>query len=217
MTPNPLPGACRASVQAAEGIYTYTGLLAVAEALAPSARRESPHRALRRRGRRRRAGSLRRTDHRPGPRIQNTTISVVALGKESDSDAIFLKDVAARGGGEIYFSGRPRRASALVCARHDAPRLVPPSSTSRPPRAWKPVCFRLPRFPPGPWLNLPGYNLCYPAPGRRARHCHARRIRRAGRRHDASWPGPHRRVYSANRRAPLASPKAIGQKRQRSW
>lgn len=34
------------------------------------------------------------------------TVSVIGLGTEQDCDAIFLKDVAARGGGEIYFSNR---------------------------------------------------------------------------------------------------------------
>ncbi|MEG2076207.1 MAG: vWA domain-containing protein, partial [Victivallaceae bacterium] len=34
------------------------------------------------------------------------TVSVVGLGTEQDCDAVFLKDVAARGGGNIYFSNR---------------------------------------------------------------------------------------------------------------
>ncbi len=41
------------------------------------------------------------------------TVSVIALGTESDSDAEFLKDVAHRGGGEIYFTESPEQLPQL--------------------------------------------------------------------------------------------------------
>lgn len=39
--------------------------------------------------------------------LEGATVSVIALGTESDSDAGFLKDVAARGKGRIFFTDRP--------------------------------------------------------------------------------------------------------------
>ncbi len=38
---------------------------------------------------------------------KKVTVSVIGLGKETDSDAAFLKDVAARGGGRVFFSAEP--------------------------------------------------------------------------------------------------------------
>lgn len=40
-------------------------------------------------------------------RKANITVSVIGLGSEHDSDAEFLKDIAKRGGGEIYFTTDP--------------------------------------------------------------------------------------------------------------
>lgn len=41
------------------------------------------------------------------------TVSVIGLGTEKDGDAEFLRDVAARGGGRIFFSDRPADLPAL--------------------------------------------------------------------------------------------------------
>ena len=43
----------------------------------------------------------------------NITVSVIGLGTEQDKDAEFLKDIAKRGKGEIYFADNP----------HDLPRV----------------------------------------------------------------------------------------------
>ena len=44
---------------------------------------------------------------------EKCTVSVIGLGTEKDSDADFLRDVAARGGGRIFFSDRPADLPAL--------------------------------------------------------------------------------------------------------
>ena len=45
-----------------------------------------------------------------------TTISVIALGTEQDPDAEFLREVARRGGGEIYFTTSPEELPRLFAA-----------------------------------------------------------------------------------------------------
>src|SRR5262245_20359825 len=40
-------------------------------------------------------------------RAENITVSVIGLGKESDKDGELLKDIAARGGGRVFFTDRP--------------------------------------------------------------------------------------------------------------
>ncbi|MCP4916537.1 MAG: VWA domain-containing protein [Proteobacteria bacterium] len=45
-----------------------------------------------------------------------TTISVIALGTEQDPDAEFLREVARRGGGEIYFTTKPEELPRLFAA-----------------------------------------------------------------------------------------------------
>ncbi|TDI46028.1 MAG: hypothetical protein E2P02_05990 [Acidobacteria bacterium] len=44
---------------------------------------------------------------------ENTTVSVIGLGTEDDSDAELLRDIAARGGGRIFFSADPTTLPAL--------------------------------------------------------------------------------------------------------
>jgi Mg-chelatase subunit ChlD len=145
------------------GIYTYTGLLAAAEGLAPSAR-ANRHIVL---------FADANDAEEPGRYIeliadltanQSTSISVVALGKESDSDAIFLQDVAARGGGEIYFSEDPAELPRLFA---QDTMLAARSSFVDIPTASRMEAglLSIAALPPGPWLDLPGYNLCYLRPG----------------------------------------------------
>src|SRR5690606_12838566 len=40
-------------------------------------------------------------------RREGATVSVIGLGHENDSDAAFLKDIAERGGGRIFFNADP--------------------------------------------------------------------------------------------------------------
>ena len=145
------------------GIFTYTGLLAAARGLEGSARAnrhivlfadaddaEEPgeYQAL--------LADL--TENR------GTTVSVVALGTDQGRDALFLQDVAARGGGQIYFSEDaaelPRlfAQDTMLAARSS---FVDVATSSR----IEPGLLAIAALPPGPWLTVPGYNLCYLRPG----------------------------------------------------
>lgn len=146
------------------GIYTYTGLLAAAHELedaearnrhiilfADAADAEEPgdYKEL-----------LRQlTEER------NTTVSVVALGTSGDSDAAFLEDVAARGGGQAYFTTSPTELPRLfaqdtLLAARSSFVEVPTASEVR-----AAMLALSPDARPGPWVTLPGYNLCYARPG----------------------------------------------------
>jgi uncharacterized membrane protein len=92
------------------------------------------------------------------------TVSVIGLGSEADSDAAFLKDVAARGEGRIHFT-----ASAA-----DLPRLfaqeaitVARSSFVTEPTAARilPDLTLLGELPASPFPGVDGYNLAYLRPG----------------------------------------------------
>jgi Mg-chelatase subunit ChlD len=87
------------------GIYVHTGLVAAARMLAP-ATQINRHIILF-------ADAADAEEQGGVPALVGelteigTTISVIALGAESDPDAEFLKRVAREGGGEIYFSTDP--------------------------------------------------------------------------------------------------------------
>jgi uncharacterized membrane protein len=97
-------------------------------------------------------------------RKQNTTLSVIALGTESDSDASFLKECARRGEGGIYFSTDPQ----------DLPRLfaldtltMSRSTFVEEPTATKGLAslVGMGAFDASDFPGLAGYNLCYLRPG----------------------------------------------------
>ncbi len=145
------------------GIYTYTGLLAAAHQLeraratnrhiilfADAADAEEP-------------GEFRQllkqlTEER------STTVSVVALGTPSDSDASFLREVAQRGGGEVYFTTSPQELprlfaqDTLLAARSSF--VDQPTGTVA-----TPGMMAIGAAGAGPWAPLPGYNLTYGRPG----------------------------------------------------
>ena len=92
------------------------------------------------------------------------TVSVIGLGSESDPDAAFLKDVAARGQGRIYFAA----------TADDVPRLfaqeaitVARSSFVTDPTATRtlPDMVLLGDLPAAPFPGVDGYNLTYLRPG----------------------------------------------------
>jgi Mg-chelatase subunit ChlD len=96
-------------------------------------------------------------------RQAGVTVSVVGLGTESDPDAGFLRDVAARGGGRVFFSAQPEELPAIFAEETFA---VTGSSFSDQPVALQ---FR------APWLTLgglavaegpllDGHNLCFLKP-----------------------------------------------------
>jgi len=92
------------------------------------------------------------------------TVSVIGLGTETDSDAAFLKDVAARGGGRIFFNADPAELPAVfaqetVSVARSAFIKEPTPAQGTP--GWTQLAARTPR-----WLEtVDGYNLSYLRPG----------------------------------------------------
>ncbi|MGH8046683.1 MAG: VWA domain-containing protein, partial [Chthoniobacterales bacterium] len=91
------------------------------------------------------------------------TVSVIGLGTESDSDADFLKNVAARGGGRIFFNADANTLPALfeqetVAVARSAfiDKPVGLQSTS----GWLEIAAKLPDWP----AEVDGYNLSYLKP-----------------------------------------------------
>ncbi|XXF77200.1 VWA domain-containing protein [Myxococcaceae bacterium GXIMD 01537] len=94
---------------------------------------------------------------------QNVTVSVIGLGKDTDSDAELLRRVAARGGGRVYFAedalSLPRIFSQETLTVARATFVDEPASIEAAPD--------LPLLGPLPQQGLPqlgGYNLTYLRP-----------------------------------------------------
>lgn len=96
-------------------------------------------------------------------RKKDTTLSVIALGTEQDSDAVFLKQCAELGGGRAYFTTDPA----------DLPRLfaMDTLTVSRSTFVEEPTGTRsltgllgMGAFDGGAFPTLAGYNLCYLRP-----------------------------------------------------
>jgi len=93
-------------------------------------------------------------------RANNGTVSVIALGTEQDADAEFLKDIADRGEGRIFFTTEPGNlpnifAQETVSVARSA-FITDPVGTELLPGALELVESQLP-FP----KRVPAYNLCY--------------------------------------------------------
>ena len=92
------------------------------------------------------------------------TVSVIALGSEGDTDAAFLKDVAARGKGRIHFTSSaddlPRlfAQEAITVARSS---FITDLTAVR----GLPDMVLLGETPSSPFPSLDGYNLTYLRPG----------------------------------------------------
>ena len=92
------------------------------------------------------------------------TVSVIALGSDSDSDAEFLKDVAARGKGRIHFTASvddlPRlfAQEAITVARSSFVADPTPARTLA-------DMVLLGELPSSPFPTIGGYNLSYLRPG----------------------------------------------------
>lgn len=92
------------------------------------------------------------------------TVSVVGLGTENDIDAEFLKDVARRGKGDVYFTQDPQQliqfftADTIQHTRNNfiaeaAPmKILPPALSISPEQPWHD-------------FTAAGYNLLFPRPG----------------------------------------------------
>jgi len=92
------------------------------------------------------------------------TVSVIGLGTEQDCDAELLKDIATRGGGNIYFTAQARELPQLFA--QEAMTISRAAFIEEPtPWVWGedlPNVTTPPNTLPPP---LGGYNLCYLCPG----------------------------------------------------
>jgi von Willebrand factor type A domain len=92
------------------------------------------------------------------------TVSVIGLGSEGDSDAAFLKDVAARGHGRAYFSATAEDLPRLFA--QEAITVARSSFVTEPsPARTLPDLVLLGELPKSPFPDLDGYNLTYLRPG----------------------------------------------------
>ncbi|MFM7075509.1 MAG: hypothetical protein ACKO3G_05500 [Planctomycetaceae bacterium] len=95
---------------------------------------------------------------------QKCTVSVIGLGTERDPDADFLRDVANRGGGRIFFSDRPTDLPALFQMETAT---IARSAFIEEPAAVKgtPGWFEIGAAPLEWPAAVDGYNLVYLRPG----------------------------------------------------
>jgi Mg-chelatase subunit ChlD len=92
------------------------------------------------------------------------TVSVIGLGSESDSDAAFLKDVAARGQGRMHFTASVEELPRLFA--QEAITVARSSFVTEPAAARAlPDMLLLGELPASPFPSLDGYNLTYLRPG----------------------------------------------------
>jgi hypothetical protein len=93
-------------------------------------------------------------------REARATVTVIGLGSEQDSDAAFLKDVAERGGGRIFFCNDAMELPAVFAQETVAvarAMLVDESTPVKPTAGWLELAAR-----PLSWLDaVDGYNLTY--------------------------------------------------------
>lgn len=96
-------------------------------------------------------------------RQAGVTVSVIGLGTPHDVDAEFLKDIARRGGGNIYFTNKPEELPLLFAqetfkiARSTFVEDVTPVATEAGLLSLTPRAFNIP-------APVGGYNLCYLKP-----------------------------------------------------
>ncbi len=96
-------------------------------------------------------------------RAAGATVSVIGLGTETDTDADFLKDVAKRGGGRIFFNADASTLPALfeqetVAVARSA--FIDEPVAARPTSGWLEIAAKLPQWPE----KVDGYNLSYLRP-----------------------------------------------------
>jgi uncharacterized membrane protein len=92
------------------------------------------------------------------------TVSVIGLGSDGDSDAAFLKDVAARGKGRIHFTSSAEDLPRLFA--QEAITVARSSFINEPTGARAlPDMVLLGDLPPSSFPTVDGYNLSYLRPG----------------------------------------------------
>ena len=88
------------------------------------------------------------------------TISVIGLGTDTDTDAEFLKDIARRGGGEVFFTTDPAALPRVFC--QDAMRVARKTFLEQETGARiTPLIVRLGELGLSEFPSFLGYNLCY--------------------------------------------------------
>ena len=92
------------------------------------------------------------------------TVSVIGLGSESDSDAAFLRDVAARGQGRLHFAATPDDLPRLFAQEAITVARSSFVTEATPARALADLVL-LGEPPASVFPNLDGYNLTYLRPG----------------------------------------------------
>jgi Mg-chelatase subunit ChlD len=92
------------------------------------------------------------------------TVSVIGLGGEGDSDAAFLKDIASRGQGRIYFTSSAEELPRLFA--QEAITVARSSFVTDPTAARAlPDMVLLGELPSSAFPSVDGYNLTYLRPG----------------------------------------------------
>jgi len=96
-------------------------------------------------------------------RSVETTLSVIALGTKTDSDAKFLEECAKRGGGQVYFSTDPAELPRLFAMDT---LTMSRSTFVDAPTATKALAglFGMGAFDASSFPGVDGYNLCYLRP-----------------------------------------------------
>lgn len=96
-------------------------------------------------------------------RREGATVSVIGLGHENDSDAAFLKDIAERGGGRIFFNADPNELPAIFAQETVAvarSAFIDEPAGFQPTAGWLEIAARHPE-----WVDaVDGYNLSYLKP-----------------------------------------------------
>ncbi len=93
-------------------------------------------------------------------RKMGITVSVIALGTTADSDAQFLIDLAADGGGEVYFTEQPGELPRLFA--QDTLKIARSTFIEEPTEtALLPGMFGIGEVDASSFPTLAGYNLCY--------------------------------------------------------
>jgi len=93
-------------------------------------------------------------------RTENTTLSVIGLGTRADADAALLEDIAARGGGRMFFTENPNSLPALFAQETVAvarSAFIEDPVGLNPAVGWREIASRSIDWQP----FVAGYNLTY--------------------------------------------------------
>jgi Mg-chelatase subunit ChlD/uncharacterized membrane protein len=144
------------------GIFTYTALVTAAQMVQESAKGTRHIVLFADAADAEEPGDYQRLLERLTP--LGITVSVIGLGSESDPDAAFLKDVAARGQGRLHFAATPDDLPRLFAQEAITAARSSFVSEATPTRALSDLVL-LGESPASAFPSLDGYNLTYLRPG----------------------------------------------------